>query len=50
MDPKVSGVFENKTEEGSTQEKWGAQLQVASLHFPEMLLASFESFPQAKLL
>ena len=31
MDPKVSGVFENKNEEGSTQEKWGAQLQVALL-------------------
>ena len=31
MDPKVSGVFENNTEEGSTQEKWGAQLQVALL-------------------
>jgi len=28
MDPKVSGVFESKTEEGSTQkEKWGTQLQ-----------------------
>ena len=37
MDPKVSGVFENKTEEGSTQEKWGAQLQVASLHHAKML-------------
>ena len=38
MDPKVSGVFENVTEEGSTQEKWGAQLQVALLLFVKKLL------------
>ena len=40
MDPKVSGVFESKTEEGSTQEKWGAQLQVASLRIAKMLSTS----------